>query len=52
MENTIPLVDDLEMQDVFKVKDGEKGGSVTNLIEEVSRLLRLVKIVSQWIKNL
>src|SRR6266702_8290546 len=40
--NTTPLVDDLEIQDVCKVKDGKERGSVTDLVEEVSQLLRLV----------
>ena len=35
-------MDDLEIQNVFKIKDGEERGSVTDLVEEVSRLLGLV----------
>ena len=52
MENTTPLVDDLEMQDVFKVKDGEEGGSVMDFMGKVSQLLGLVEIVNQQIEDL
>jgi len=30
--NTTPLINDLEMQEVFKDKDGERGGSVMDFI--------------------
>ena len=36
IDNTIPLVDDLEIQDVFKVKNGREEGSVMDLMGEVS----------------
>jgi hypothetical protein len=52
IENIIPLINDLEIQNVFKNENGEKGSSVTNLMEKVLRLLRLVEIISQWIKDL
>ena len=35
IKNTIFLVNNLEIQNVFKDKDGEKGNSVINLMEEV-----------------
>jgi transposase InsO family protein len=37
--NTTPLVDDLEMQDVFEDEDGREGGSVTDLIYGLVELL-------------
>ncbi len=40
--DTIPLVSDLEIQDVFKVKNGGERGSIIDLVGEVSRLLGLV----------
>jgi hypothetical protein len=46
IKNIIPLVNNLKIQNVFKNENGEKGSSVTNLIKEMSRLFRLVKIVS------
>ena len=52
IKNTISLVNDLKMQDVFKDKDGKEGSNITNLMEEVLQLLRLVEIVSQQIKDL
>jgi len=39
--NTTPLINDLEMQKVFKDKDGEKGGSVTDLINRLIDMLSL-----------
>ena len=36
VKNTIPLVDDLEIQDVFKVENGGEEGSVIDLMEKVS----------------
>ena len=39
--NTTPLINDLEMQEVFKDKDRERGGSVTDLICELVDLLSL-----------
>jgi len=39
--NTTPLINDLEMQEVFKDKDGERGGSVTDLIYGLIDLLLL-----------
>jgi len=39
--NTTPLIDDLEMQDVFEDKDGERGGSVTDLINGLVEVLSL-----------
>ena len=39
--NTTPLINDLEMQDVFKDENGERGGSVTDLIYGLVDLLSL-----------
>ena len=36
IENTTFLVDDLKIQDVFEVENGEEEGSVTDLMGEVS----------------
>ena len=33
--NTTPLINDLEMQDIFKDKNKKEGDSVTDLIGEV-----------------
>ena len=35
------MIDDLEMQDVFKDKDGERGDGVTDLISRLVDLLSL-----------
>ena len=37
--DTAPLIDDLEMQDVFEDEDEEEGAGVTDLIRQVGRLL-------------
>jgi len=42
--NTTPLINNLEMQDVFKDKDGERGGSIMDLI---SRLVDLLSLKTQ-----
>ena len=39
---TIPLINDLKMQDIFKDKDKEEGNSVINLIESVFQLLGVI----------
>jgi len=39
--NTTPLINDLEMQDVFKNKDRERGGSVTDFINGLVEVLSL-----------
>ena len=39
--NTTPLIDDLKIQEVFKDKDGEEGGSVMDLINALIDLLSL-----------
>ena len=39
--NTTPLINDLEMQEVFKDKDGEKRGSVMDLINRLVDILSL-----------
>jgi len=39
--NTIPLIDDLEMQDVFKDKDKERGDGIMDLINRLVDLLLL-----------
>ena len=39
LENTTPLINDLEMQDVFKDEDGERGDGVTDLINGLVDLL-------------
>jgi len=39
--NTTSLINDLEMQDVFEDKDGERGGSVIDLIYGLVDLLSL-----------
>ena len=39
--NTTPLINNLEMQDVFKDKDGERGGSVMDLINGLVDMLSL-----------
>jgi len=39
--NTTPLINDLEMQEVFKDKNGERGGSVTDFIYGLVDLLSL-----------
>ena len=45
-DNTTPLINDLEMQDIFKDKDKREGDSVTNLIIEVLRLLIILTKIS------
>ena len=37
--DTAPLINDLEMQDVFEDEDEEEGAGVTDLIKQVGRLL-------------
>ena len=39
--NTTPLINNLEMQEVFKDKDGKRGGSVMDLIYRLVDLLSL-----------
>ena len=39
--NTIPLINNLEITKVFKDKDGEEEVGVTDLIRQVSQLLRV-----------
>ena len=39
--NTTPLIDDLEMQDVFEDEDEERGDGVTDLINGLVDLLSL-----------
>ena len=39
-ENTIPLINDLEIKSIFRVKDKEGGDSVTDLVILVCQLLR------------
>ena len=39
--NTTPLINDLEMQDVFKNEDGEKRDSIMDLISGLVDLLSL-----------
>ena len=39
--NTTPLINNLEMQEVFKDKDGERGGSVTDFINKLIDVLSL-----------
>ena len=39
--NTTPLINNLEMQEIFKDKDGERGGSVMDLIYGLVDLLLL-----------
>ncbi len=36
IKNTTPLVNDLEIQDVFEVENKREGGSVMDFIKEVS----------------
>jgi len=50
--NAIPLINNLEIEDIFKDEDKEEGDSITDLILAVVRLLkrdinRLVKIVRE-----
>ena len=37
--DTIPLIDDLEIEDIFEDKDGEEGVSVTDLINGLVDLI-------------
>ena len=39
--NTTPLIDDLEMQDIFKDENRERGGSITDLTNRLVDLLSL-----------
>ena len=39
--NTTPLIDDLEMQEIFKDKNREEGNGVTDLINGLVELLSL-----------
>jgi len=39
--NTTPLINDLEIQEVFKDEDGERGGSITDLINGLVDILSL-----------
>jgi len=39
--NTTPLINNLEMQEVFKDKNGERGGSITDFINGLIDLLSL-----------
>ena len=50
--NAIPLINNLEIEDIFKDEDKEEGDSITDLILAVVRLLkrdinRLVKIIQE-----
>ena len=47
--NITPLINDLEMQDIFKDKDKREGDSVIDLIGEVSQLLVTLTKISQRI---
>ena len=38
--STTPLINDLEMQDVFEDEDIKEGAGITDLINQVSQLLR------------
>ena len=44
-ENVIPLINDLEIQDIFKDEDREGGDSVTDLI------YRLVDLLVEEVRN-
>ena len=50
-EDTTPLINNLEIIDVFKNEDGEEGAGVTDLIRQVERLLasanRLEELMAQ-----
>jgi len=47
-DNSTPLIDNLEISNIFKDKDDEEGNSVMDeLITEVSQLLRLVTIIAE-----
>jgi len=51
--NSTPLIEDLEMSDIFKDKDDKEGNSVTNkLIDEILQLLMLVGIAAQQIGDI
>jgi len=61
--NTTPLIDDLEMQDVFEDKDGRRGDGVMDLINGLVELLSLetrvvwdawqdgIKLIELWDKG-
>jgi len=48
--NSTPLIDDLEISNIFKDKDNEEGNNVMDkLINEVLQLLVLVRLAAQQI---
>ena len=48
INNSIPLIENLEISNIFKDKDDKEGNSVINkLITEVSQLLELVTIIAR-----
>jgi len=50
IETSTPLIEDLEMSNIFKDKDNKEGNSVTDkLINKVSQLLVLVGLAAQQI---
>jgi len=45
--NSIPLIKDLKISNIFKDKDNKKGNSVIDkLITKVSQLLKLVQVIA------
>jgi len=47
INNSTPLIKDLEINNIFKDKDDEEGNSVTDkLITEISQLLELVAVIA------
>jgi len=49
IETSTPLINNLEMQDIFKGKDDKEGNGVTDrLITEVSQLLELVTVIAAY----
>ena len=53
INDSTPLIKDLEMSNIFKNKDNEEGNSVTNkLIVEVLQLLKLAAIIAEHVMQL
>ena len=52
IETSTPLINDLEISNIFKDKDNKKGNSVTDkFLDKVSQLLVLVGLAAQQIRD-
>ena len=48
-EDTTPLINDLEMQEVFEDEDGEEGAGVTDALSTMLRLLGEESDAARWL---